>query len=631
MNRIFISFVFTLILFIPVFSQNEKPLITIDDTEISKAEFERIYQKNNSNLYNEADIKSPEDYLDLFINFKLKVLEAENLQMDTISAFVNELKGYRKELSAPYLTDVKYDEKLVHDLYDRMKKTINASHILLKVDENATSENEQEVLERIRKIRQEIIDGESFEDAAFKYSEDPSAKENRGLIGYFSVFQMVAPFENAAYNTPAGEISQPVRTGFGYHLIKVNEVTENKGEIHVAHIMKTFPSNMTPEIKNKIKTQIDSIYTELQNGADFAELAKEKSDDKSSASEGGVQQWFGVGKMIPEFANPAFALKNDGDYTKPIETPYGYHIIKRLAHRPVPTFEEAKTDIEARIKRDPERSESSKIAFVEKLKKEYGFSENSDELEKLKDINIEDGPSVFNYELFTIDGKVFRLTDFAKYLKAQNITSGSYLSNYEKWVEDEITQMEDSKLEEKYPEFRYMMQEYHDGILLFNISEEKIWNYASEDSIGLQAFYEQNKNNHLWEERFKGMIVTCKNEEVREKAELYFSEDMPVQEILDMINENENLISIEEGAWEKGANPVVDYYIWNQAEPDNFNSELIFVRGDLVPPEPKTLEEARGLFISDYQKYLEDNWIKELRKKHKIKVNKKLLKTIESA
>ena len=631
MNRIFFSLIFALMLHFPVFSQKDETLLTIGDTKVDKAEFERIYLKNNSNLYDESDIKTPEEYLDLFINFKLKVLEAESLKMDTISAFVNELKGYRNELATPYLTDMQYDEKLVNELYDRMTKAINASHLLLKLDANATPEQEQEVLERINKIRQEIINGENFEDAALRYSEDPSAKENKGVIGYFTAFQMVTPFENAAYNTPAGEISQPVRTQYGYHLIKVYDIAENKGEIQVAHIMKAFPQNMTPEIKEKLKREIDSIYTELQNGADFAELAKKESDDTQSAPQGGVQSWFGIGKMIPEFAIPAFALEKDGDYTKPVETPYGYHIIKRLAIRPIPSFEELKNDIEDRIKRDPLRAENSKAAFAEKLKEEYGFSENSEGMGHIKELSIEDGPSLFDYELFTIDGKVYGLNKFYNYLQGKNITSGSYLQEYDKWVEDEIIQLEDSKLEEKYPEFRYMMQEYHDGILLFNISEEKIWNFASEDSVGLQAYYENNKNNHLWDERFNGSIVTCKNLETREKADLYFSEDMTTFEIMDMINKNSSLISIDEGIWEKGANQVVDYYIWNQPEPADFDSELTFVRGDLVPPEPKTLDEARGLYVSDYQKYLEDNWIKELRKKYKIKVNKKVLKTIKGA
>ncbi len=629
MNRIFFSFVFTLIFSFPVFSQDEQTLITIDNTKISKAEFERIYRKNNSNLYNDSDIKTPQEYLDLFINFKLKVIEAENLKMDTAAAFINELKGYRKELAAPYLTDVQFKEQMVKELYDRSTKEINASHILLTVDKNATEEQDHEVLEKIKKIRQEIIDGEDFGDAAVKYSQDPSAKTNKGNLGYFTAFQMVAPFENAAYNTPVGEISQPVRTSFGYHLIKVNDIRPNKGEIQVAHIMKMFPRNMTPQIKAKLKAEIDSIYQELQNGADFAELAKANSDDKRSAMQGGVMPWFNEGRMIPEFAEPAFNLKKDGDYTAPIETPYGYHIIRRIELRPVPSFEESKKNIENRIKNDPQRSITNKTAFVNKLKKEYGFSENNEGLKKLKSMTIADGLNENNFELFTIDEKKYGLNDFNKYLQEKKITEGDYMTNYDNWVVDEITRLEDSKLEEKYPEFRYMMQEYHDGILLFNISEEKIWNYAAQDSVGLQEFYEKNKKNHLWGERFKGYVVTCKDAETRDKADAYFGENMPIDEIKDRLNKDDNRITIEEGKWEKGANPVVDYYIWNQPEPENFNSELYFVRGDMIPPEPKTLEEARGLYVSDYQKVLEDNWIKELRKKHKIKVNKKLLKTIK--
>ena len=632
MIRTIFSFLFVLFLYQLGYAQdNNETFITIDNTKISKAEFERIYKKNNSNLYNESDIKTPKEYLDLFINFKLKVIEAENLKMDTSAAFINELKGYRKELAAPYLTDVKYDENLVHVLYDRMKKEVNASHILLTVDKNATQQQEQEVLDRIKKIRQEIINGEDFGEAAVKYSQDPSAKQNRGNLGYFTAFQMIAPFENAVFSTPVGEISQPIRTSYGYHLIKVNDIRDNMGEIHVAHIMKMFPQNMTPEIKKKLKVEIDSIYQALQNGADFAELAKTESDDKQSAPNGGVMQWFSIGGMIPEFAIPSFNLKKDGDYTAPVETAYGYHIIKRLALRPVPSFEESEKNIETQIKKDPERSESSKAAFVENLKKEYDFAENSNGLEKIKNLKIADGLDQDDFEIFTIDGKKYGLKEFNGYLKGKNITSGEYLTNYKNWMEDAIIQLEDSKLEDKYPEFRYMMQEYHDGILLFNISEEKIWNFASQDSVGLEAFYERNKKSYLWDERFKGYIITCKNAEIRDKADSYFAEDMPIQEITDRINQNgeNDLITIEEGAWEKGNNPVVDYYIWNQPEPENFDSELTFVRGDMIPPEPKTLEDARGLYVSDYQKYLEDKWVKELRKKYKITVNKKLLQTIK--
>jgi len=629
MIRFLFSILFFCLATLSVFSQDEQTLITIGDTKVSKAEFERIYKKNNSNLYNESDKKSPEEYLDLFINFKLKVIEAEKLKMDTSAAFIKELAGYREELAAPYLTNIHYNDELVNELYNRTTKEVNASHILLNVSRDATPEQDKEILDKILKIRQEIIDGKDFEEAAKEYSQDPSAKTNSGKLGYFTAFQMVTPFENAAFTTPVGQISEPVKTTFGYHLVKVNDIRDNKGEILVAHIMKMFPKDMTAATKQKLKLQIDSIYTELKNGADFAELARTKSDDKRSSTQGGEMPWFGNGRMIPEFANPAFVIKNIGDYTEPIETPYGYHIIKKIAVKPVPSFEEAKEEIVTRIKNDPQRSFRSKQAFIDNLKVEYNYQKNDEGYSKLKDKKIASDLHDENFELFTIDNKKYEMQDFRNYLTKQNASSGSYLSYYQPWEMDAIIALEDSKLKDKHPDFKYLLQEYHDGILLFNISEEKIWNFAAQDTVGLEEFYKKNNKKYMWEERFKGTIITCKTVEAREEAEKYFAEEMTNEEVSDMMNKNESLISFTEGAWERGANPIVDYYVWNQPEPDNFNSEITFLRGNKIPPEPKKLDEARGLYISDYQKFLEDNWIKELRKKYKITVDKKLLKTIQ--
>ena len=630
MNRIFSSFIIFSFIAINAFSQADETLITIGDTKVSKGEFERIYQKNNNNLYNEKDKKTPEEYLELFIDFKLKVIEAEQLKMDTNSVFRNELAGYREELAAPYLTDVKYNEEMVRDLYERTTKEVNASHILVMVPKNSTPEVEDEKLKRIEEIRKEIIAGKDFNEAAVEYSEDPSAKNNKGSLGYFTAFQMVVPFENAAFTTPVGEISAPVRSAYGYHILKVHDVRANQGEILVAHIMKMFPQNVTPEIKSNLKAQIDSIYAELKNGADFSELARTKSDDKRSAQQGGEMPWFSSGRMIPEFANPAFALKNTGDISEPIETAFGYHIIKKLNTKPVPGFEESKAMLEDRIKQDPERSITSKQVFVDKLKLEYNYSENTEGKAKLRNINTNDTIEYNNFEIFRIDNKSFKYDQFRAFLKKTNAPDGPSVNQYNNWVEDEITALENTKLEEKYPDFRYLYQEYHDGILLFNISEEKIWNFAAQDTLGLEEFYSKNSSKYLWEERFKGMIVTCKDAATREEADKFFEAKIPVAEITDQLNKTENTITIIEGAWEKGANPIVDYFVWNGPEPANFNSEVSFIRGDKIQPEPKTLAEARGLYVSDYQKYLEEKWIRDLRAKYKVKVNKKLLKTIKS-
>jgi len=629
MKRLLFSFLLVCASFLGVIAQNDEVLLTIDGKPVTKSEFEYIYKKNNSNVYSEADKKSPKDYLELFIDFKLKVLEAENLQMDTLQSFKDELAGYRKEAAAPYLTDHNFDEQFVHEMYRRMTQEVNASHILLRLDPNATHGQEEKVLNKIQGIRQEIIDGKDFAQAANEYSEDPSVETNHGELGYFTAFMMVFPFENAAFETPVGEISEPVRSKFGYHLVKVNDVRKNQGEILVAHIMKNVSKDASEEKKAQIKATIDSLYQLVLNGADFAELAKKESDDRRSGAEGGKMPWFAAGRIIPSFSNPAFALKNIGDVSKPVETEFGYHIIKKIDERKIASFEQLKDEIENRIKRDPERNNSSQQAFIDELKKEYHFTENAEGKQKLEGLNIQDKSTLPEVELFKIDNQEFGSNELQKWISSKKLGNGSYLSYFLQWVDDEVIALEDSKLEDKYPEFKYLMQEYHDGMLLFNISQEKIWNFASEDTTGLQDFYSKLKEKHMWNERFKGSIITCKNADVHEEADELFGADMTVDEVLQHLNENGEVITAETGAWEQGANTVVDYYVWNGETPKDFDSEITYVRGDIVGPEIKTLEEARGLYIADYQKYLEEKWVKELRRKYKVKVNKNILETIE--
>lgn len=629
MKRGIFSFLLICSTFFGLFAQTDEVLLTIDGQPVTKSEFEYIYRKNNNNVYSETDKKSPKDYLELFIDFKLKVTEAENMKMDTSRAFIDELAGYRMEVAAPYLTDHNFDEQFVHEMYRRMTLEVNASHILLRLAPNATAEQEKQVLDRILTIRQEILDGRDFEEAATEYSEDPSAKTNHGNLGYFTAFMMVFPFENAAYETPVGEISEPVRTQFGYHLVKVNDVRKNQGEIQVAHIMKNIPKGASEEKKAQLKATIDSLYLLVKNGADFAELAKKESDDKRSAAEGGKMPWFSAGRIVPSFSDPAFALKNIGDISEPIETEFGFHIIKKLGEKPVPPFEEMKSELEDRIRKDPERSNSSQQAFISELKEEYKYAENEEGKKQLEGLAVGDNSTVPDVTLFTIDNKEYTGSALQQWADKKKIKSGSYLSLFDQWTNDEIIALEDSKLEDKYPEFRYLMKEYHDGILLFNISQEKIWNFAIEDTLGLEAFYSNLKEKHLWNERFKGSIITCKDASVHDEADNLFGAGLNNEEVMEHLNGNQEVISIEDGAWEQGANPIVDYFVWNGDEPENFNEETTFVRGDKVGPEPKTLEEARGLYIADYQKYLEENWIKELRKKYKVRVDKKVLSTIE--
>jgi peptidyl-prolyl cis-trans isomerase SurA len=479
--------------------------------------------------------------------------------------------------------------------------------------------------------KKEIESGKSFHEAARDYSEDPSAKMNGGNLGYFSAFQMVTPFEDAVYNATPGKVTGPVRTNFGWHLILVQDIRQNRGELKVAHIMKMFPRDGRGYDKGIYKSQIDSIYKLIQNGADFAKLARDLSDDKQSAVEGGEMPWFSAGRMIPEFAEPAFRLQNNGDFSEPVESPYGYHIIKRIDHRPVKSFEELKPEIEEMIKRDPTRSVSSKKSFIEKLKKEYKFICNTENINALAKDSVNGKFLNSASTLFSMDGKNFTRAQLNDFLATKGIISGKYPLGIDDWIEHEITNHEDSKLESKYPEFGFTVREYHDGILLFNISQEKIWDFAVKDSAGLEKYYTKNKGKYMWGERFKGMVVNCRDSAVYQQACGYFDSGMSVSEVKLLLNkENDEKVNIIEGAWEKGANQAVDYFIWNMPKTDAFDERTTFVRGDLVKPARKNLEEARGYYISDYQNYLEKQWIKELRKKYKIKVNKVLLDEVKS-
>jgi peptidyl-prolyl cis-trans isomerase SurA len=643
MKKCFATGLLVLILGYGSYAQKKQNvLLTIGKEQVTLDDFLRVYERNNSNIQDSINKKTAVEYLELYTNFKLKVLEAKNAGMDTTAAFRKELAGYRTELAAPYLTDNKFDESLVKETYRRMLKEINASHIMISLSENAAPEDTMKVYARISDIREQIVKGLDFNEAARQYSEDPSAKTNGGDLGWFTVFQMVYPFETAAYSTPLGQISQPFRTRFGYHIIKVNDIRNAEGEIHVAHIMKMYPQNATDEQKAGARNKIDSLYLLIQGGADFATVARENSDEQRSAEKGGEMPWFNKLRMIPEFSNPSFELKNNGDVSKPIDSGFGFHIIKRLELKPVPSYEEAKRELEDRLRNEKERNTQSHEAFVSKLKSEYNFTASQPAIDEILKTSLaslrKEKPEIpafqgENKTLFSFANSSFTTRNWKDYIsKTDSISlprdSTRLVEFFKSWENESLLAYEDAHLEEKYPEFRSLMEEYHDGMLLFDISEKKIWQRASTDTTGLEKFYEINKQKYLWPDRFRGMIVQCYNPEIRDQVEKYLETGIPISEMNDIMKLAPGNIQTTEGSWAKNDNPTVDYYIWNGPRPSDWNNRTGFVWGKMVPPEPKLLNEARGYHIADYQQYLEDQWISELRAKYRVKVNKKLLKTL---
>ena len=634
-------------------SQNyeDEVLMTIHDRKVTLGEFERIYNKNNSNPSIEQ--QTVDEYLDLFINFKLKVIEAEERGMDTTAAFLREFTGYKKQLAKPYLSDKAEAEVLVQEAFKRAQNDIHVSHILIRLDEYAVPEDTLKAFEKIMQIRNRIEAGEDFGTVAKATSDDPSVKENGGDLGWMNVFKMIYPLETSAYNTPPGRVSMPVHTRYGYHLIKVHEKRPALGEVKVAHIMVLTPETMSEGDKVKAKEKIDQYYDSLQNGVDFAELAKRHSEDRSSAINGGEMQWFGTGRMVPEFENTSFAIKRVGDYSQPIQTAFGWHIIKLIDKRGVDNFDRMKPDLENMVAKS-DRNIYSRKAMIQRIKKQNNFKEfpgNLNVFYTLVDSTIFSKEWVVpdhdyvNRTLFTLSDKDYTLNDFASYLgdnqggKSMNIRV--YVNNkYNEFIDKSVLEFEENQLPVKYPEFGYLVQEYHDGILLFDLTDQMVWSKAVKDSAGLEKYYENNKKNYMWEEdRLDATVYTCKDESVAKKTRAILTKKSnkaisPAQVVESVIKTfaDSSCIQSKTGIFEKGEDASIDKMDWKTDISDNIEENgkiVIIVKNKIVKPEPKKLDEARGIVTADYQTYLEKLWIQELRNKYKVEVNQELLSKIK--
>ncbi len=632
-------------------AQNHDPvLMSISGKEVKLSEFNAIYNKNNSK--EAKNDQSLLEYIDLFVNFKLKVLEAEKAGIDTTASFKSELMGYRKQLAQPYLSDKDANEGLMKEAYERMKWDIKASHILIRVDADAAPKDTLEAFNKITKIRKEIQAGKDFAKAAKEYTEDPSGKENGGDLGYFTAFYMVYPFESAAYNTKVGGVSQPVRTKFGYHLINVTDKRPAAGTIKVAHIMIKAPVEFSSEEKEIAKQRINEIYEKLVSGEKFEDLATKYSDDKGSSNKGGELAPFGTGRMVPEFEVAAFALAKNGDYSKPVQTDFGWHIIKRIEKFDVKPYEEVKNEIKNKVTRDS-RAEVSKQQFVNKLKKQYALKEypkNKVDIEKVIDNNFFEGKwtmpeivSTMAKPLFDLENKTYSQRDLLNFMEARQtrrpVISKSEVVNqqYNEFLEAKILELEDSNLEKKYPDFKMLLQEYKDGIMLFEITDQKVWTKAVKDSVGLENFYKTINNNYMYDERADVVIYTCANQSVADNARKLILKNtkkgISSEQVLKTINKKDaNNIKAENGIFAKGENAFLNQDEWKKGLTKNIpnNNKIVFVHiKDILPPSPKPLKEVRGLITSEYQNYLEKEWIKELRTKNKVVVNPEVLQKIK--
>jgi len=619
-------------------------VMTLENEKITLADFDYIFRKNNTETTTSKE--DLDEYIELFVNYKLKVKAAKDAQLDTNVSFINELKGYRKQLARPYLTDSDLLDQLAKEAYERKKKEIHAKHILIKVEADAQPEDTLKAWNKINTLRTRIINGEDFEKVAKGPggSEDPSVKDNGGDLGFFSAFQMVYPFEQGAYNTAEGEISEIVRTRYGYHILQVIESRVARGQVLVAHIMTKAGNTSSQATQQKAEEKIREIYAKFKSGEPFEELARKFSEDNTTAKKGGELPWFGTRKMVKSFEDVSFNLTNIGDVSEPFRTEYGWHIVKKLDEKVIGSYEELKSEIKTKVGKDS-RAEQTKNSFLNKLRNSYKIKEKPKAAKHIiKKVDSTffgrewsmKGDKKLEKTALSIEGRKVPLKNFYKYIKknkrrANTENAEEYISeSYPKWVKEELLNYEDSKLEEKHRPFRMLMQEYRDGILLFELTDELVWSKAIEDTIGLKNFYEANKSAYVWPTRYAADIFLTNTESIANDILSLINDSLPVDSIISVVNETSELnASLQKGISSANENPIFD----KLSNTNSGSVELISDEGkfyvvrinQVIPATSKKLEEAKGLITSDYQADLEKRWIQSLREKYNYTVNKDVL------
>ncbi|MGL4597562.1 MAG: peptidylprolyl isomerase [Bacteroidia bacterium] len=672
---------------------NDPTLMTVGGTKVSLSEFSYVYKKNNKDQANDPNALN--NYVDLFSVFKMKVKEAEEMKLDTSTSFKNELAGYRRQLAQPYLTDKSVTDSLLREAHGRMKEDIRASHILVRVEENALPKDSLIAWNRMQ-IIQGLINGKPvtkmidqyatdvkkqnnitktslpadtlkvwqmvnplrqldrryrgkpapFDEVAKLASQDPSAAENSGDLGYFTAFSMVYPFESLAYRTPVGKVGGPVRTRFGYHVLKVVDRRPAQGEVLVAHIMVKAPTGMPTQDSINAKQKIDEIYTKVKAGEDFATLARQYSDDKPSATKGGEMPWFGTYKMPPVFEKAAFGLQNNGDYTEPIKTAWGWHIIKRIDRRGVPAFDQVKNDLKSRVSRDS-RAQQGRASLIARVKRENNFKEDltaRDEFYKLIDSSYFRGQwsaekaKAMTKQMFSVGNRSYSQVDFAAWLESHQTRrpavdpKKAINEAYTQFVDEGCIAYEDSQLENKYPEFKNLMQEYRDGILLFDLMDKRVWSKAVKDTTGLRTYYEANKTKYMWNERADATVYSCKDAKTAKLVRKMLKKGKSEKEISDVLNKDSQLnVQFESKVFNKAENSLVDqnWKAGTSADIEKDGRVMIVVTKKIIPPTPKSLQESKGVITSDYQAQLEKEWIESLRKKYPVTVDQAVLKQVK--
>ena len=643
--------------FVATTSLHAQTLFTYGGLPVSKQEFLRVYEKNSLNKKTDLSEPALREYLDLYSLFRMKVHEAELMHLDTMTSLSSELDNYRRQLARNYLTDKEVTGRLVHEAYDRMTEEVHVAHILVMCSITAPPADTFKAWHKVDSLRKMILAGKvDFATAAKDNSEDRGSRENGGDIGYLTALQTLYPFENAAYSTPVGKVSGIFRTQFGYHILKVLDKRLARGEIQVAQILISASKSKGDAGLTAAKLRADSVEMMLRNGASFDDMVVKYSEDKFTNTDKGVMAPFGVGRMAPSFENAAFALKNPGDISKPVQTDYGYHIIRLISKMPLKPFDSLQESIKRRVDNDS-RAQVAHDIYFDKVKKQHGYKEYPQHVDEVASalshiVDTGKNANAFRAEdygnmrkpVFDLGGTAYTQSDFISF--AAQLTRG-HLNGpkapvvhdiFRLYVDRTVNDYEEHHLAEQNPDFKNLMEEYRNGIMLFELMDRNVWGKATRDSAGLKTFYAQHNSRYQWAPGFSGVIYHFRNQQALDEGMKALNKDPNVKDetLVKAIN-SESMpegVTMQRGHYEfdhfKDADRSVLVKGKLTAPVKDSTGSFTVIKVDEVynVPTTKTLDESRGYAVAEYQDYLEKQWNEELRRKYPLNVDQAVFKSM---
>jgi peptidyl-prolyl cis-trans isomerase SurA len=637
-------------IFLSTAGSKAQTLFTYGTNAVSKQAFLKAFKKNNTEKSPSG--KAYRNYLELYIRFKLKVQAAYDMKIDTMTSQKTELQNFRGQVADGYINDNESMNKLVIESFTRSQKDIHLSHIFIAFPKNATEADSLKAQQKAMDAYGELSKGKNFAVVAEQYSDDASVKQNHGDIGYITVFTLPYELENLAYTTPAGKFSRVYRSKTGLHIFKNLGERKALGKISAAQILLAFPPNASDSVKAAIKQKADSIYNLAKHGAGFGELAKKFSDDNLTFQTNGEIAPFGVGKFDRTFEDAAFSLKNDGDISAPVLTGFGYHIIKRLGRTPVPaTADKATMDLmRQRVLADPRVNISKKI-LLQRILSESGFKSagiDQNELWIVTDSALHNKPvnprNAINNKtvLFSFAKKDILVSDWISHLRGLRNTvvpnggtnNKTYKELYDQFLQTAAFEYYRNHLEDYNKDFAFQLNEFKEGNMLFEIMQREVWAKASADSAGLKKYFEANKNKYWWDPSADAIVFTSATENaataVKQKLQTSIA---GWRKLMDASNGSSQADS---GRFLLTQLPIPEQNKFTDGQFTSFTSNqpdntVTFAYIVTVHNErsPRNFTEARGLVTNDYQLYLEDKWIEELKGKYPVKINEEVFKSLK--